>query len=172
MFVLDEAGMVGSAQMSRFTSAVEAAGAKLILLGDARQLQPIEAGAAFRAIAEDAGYIELTGVRRHSVPSQPFIPAVTTWAESVETVVAKRIKDHPMFRSTLAQLVKAASPGWIEPEKATLGLRQEYERKGSQVHEVIVQLREHPERSVSSKAALASSVAKTPLGPARLMLWR
>lgn len=64
VFVLDEAGMVGSAQMQRFVSAVEEAGAKLILLGDARQLQPIEAGAAFRAIAEDAGYIELTGVRR------------------------------------------------------------------------------------------------------------
>lgn len=64
VFVLDEAGMVGSAQMQRFVSAVEEAGAKLILLGDARQLQPIEAGAAFRAIADDAGYIELTGVRR------------------------------------------------------------------------------------------------------------
>ncbi|RUV04210.1 MULTISPECIES: Ti-type conjugative transfer relaxase TraA [unclassified Mesorhizobium] len=64
VFVLDEAGMVGSAQMQRFVTAVERAGAKLILLGDARQLQPIEAGAAFRAIASDAGYIELTGVRR------------------------------------------------------------------------------------------------------------
>ncbi|ASY61386.1 Ti-type conjugative transfer relaxase TraA [Sinorhizobium sp. CCBAU 05631] len=64
VFVLDEAGMVGSAQMQRFVSTVEEAGAKLILLGDARQLQPIEAGAAFRAIANDAGYIELTGVRR------------------------------------------------------------------------------------------------------------
>lgn len=64
VFVLDEAGMVGSAQMQRFVAAVEQAGAKLILLGDARQLQPIDAGAAFRAIANEAGYIELAGVRR------------------------------------------------------------------------------------------------------------
>ena len=35
-----------------------------VLIGDAEQLQPIEAGAAFRAIAERAGYQELTGIRR------------------------------------------------------------------------------------------------------------
>ena len=32
--------------------------------GDAEQLQPIEAGAAFRAIAERVGYQELSGIRR------------------------------------------------------------------------------------------------------------
>lgn len=67
VFVLDEAGMVGSSQMQRFVNKVHDAGAKLILLGDARQLQPIQAGAAFRAIAEDVGYIELSGVRRQRV---------------------------------------------------------------------------------------------------------
>ena len=64
IFVLDEAGMLGSSQMEKFVSKVQDAGAKLILLGDARQLQPIAAGAAFRAIADDVGYVELAGVRR------------------------------------------------------------------------------------------------------------
>jgi len=32
--------------------------------GDVEQLQPIEAGAAFRAIAERVGYQELSGIRR------------------------------------------------------------------------------------------------------------
>ncbi len=35
-----------------------------MLIGDAEQLQPIEAGAAFRAIAERVGYQELSGIRR------------------------------------------------------------------------------------------------------------
>ncbi len=62
--VLDEAGMVGSRQMERIVSEVHERGAKLVLIGDAEQLQPIEAGAAFRAIAERVGYREMAGIRR------------------------------------------------------------------------------------------------------------
>ncbi|MGE4409595.1 MAG: Ti-type conjugative transfer relaxase TraA [Sphingobium sp.] len=64
VFVIDEAGMVSSRQLARFVAAVEAAGAKLVLVGDAQQLQPIEAGAAFRAIIDRAGAKTLIGVRR------------------------------------------------------------------------------------------------------------
>lgn len=64
MFVIDEAGMVSSRQLAHFVSEVRAAGAKVVLVGDAMQLQPIEAGAAFRAIGERVGYLELEGIRR------------------------------------------------------------------------------------------------------------
>ena len=59
VFVLDEAGMVSSRQMSLLVEAVTKAGAKLVLVGDPDQLQPIEAGAAFRAIVDRVGYAEL-----------------------------------------------------------------------------------------------------------------
>ena len=64
VLVVDEAGMVSSEQMARVVAAVERDGAKLVLVGDPEQLQPIQAGAAFRAIAERAGYVELEGIRR------------------------------------------------------------------------------------------------------------
>jgi Ti-type conjugative transfer relaxase TraA len=64
VFVIDEAGMVSSQQMARVLKAVEDAGAKVVLVGDAMQLQPIQAGAAFRAIAQRIGFAELAGVRR------------------------------------------------------------------------------------------------------------
>ena len=64
VFVMDEAGMVASKQMAKFVEAVSRAGAKLVLVGDAEQLQPIEAGAAFRAIAERTGYAELETIYR------------------------------------------------------------------------------------------------------------
>jgi len=64
ILVLDEAGMVGSRQMERIVREIHERGAKLVLVGDAEQLQPIEAGAAFRAIAERVGYRELAGIRR------------------------------------------------------------------------------------------------------------
>lgn len=64
VFVLDEAGMVSSRQMALFVEAVTKAGAKLVLIGDPEQLQPIEAGAAFRAIADRIGYAELGTIYR------------------------------------------------------------------------------------------------------------
>ena len=64
VFVIDEAGMVGSKQLSRFIIEADRAGAKIVLVGDPEQLQPIGAGAAFRSVAERIGFVELEGVRR------------------------------------------------------------------------------------------------------------
>jgi Ti-type conjugative transfer relaxase TraA len=66
VFVLDEAGMVSSRQMALFVEQVVTSGAKLVLVGDPDQLQPIEAGAAFRIIAERTGYAELQTIYRQS----------------------------------------------------------------------------------------------------------
>jgi Ti-type conjugative transfer relaxase TraA len=64
VLVVDEAGMVGSRQMERVLSAARDAGAKVVLVGDPEQLQAIEAGGAFRAVAERVGAVEITTVRR------------------------------------------------------------------------------------------------------------
>jgi plasmid mobilization system relaxase len=69
IFVLDEAGMVSSRQMALIVESVVTSGAKLVLVGDPDQLQPIEAGAAFRAIAERTGYAEL----QLSIASAPWM---------------------------------------------------------------------------------------------------
>ncbi|MEC9463878.1 MAG: Ti-type conjugative transfer relaxase TraA [Pseudomonadota bacterium] len=64
VFVMDEAGMVASKQMAGFIDVVVNAGAKIVLIGDPDQLQPIEAGAAFRAIVDRIGYAELETIYR------------------------------------------------------------------------------------------------------------
>ncbi|NTI45962.1 Ti-type conjugative transfer relaxase TraA (plasmid) [Agrobacterium tumefaciens] len=64
VFVMDEAGMVASKQMARFVDTAVRAGAKIVLVGDPEQLQPIEAGAAFRAIVDRIGYAELETIYR------------------------------------------------------------------------------------------------------------
>lgn len=64
VLVVDEAGMVGSRQMERVLSVAREAGAKVVLVGDPEQLQAIEAGGAFRAVAERVGSVEITTVRR------------------------------------------------------------------------------------------------------------
>lgn len=70
VLVIDEAGMIGSRQMERVLSAAEDAGAKVVLVGDPQQLQAIEAGAAFRSIAERHGHVEITEIRRQQVDWQ------------------------------------------------------------------------------------------------------
>jgi Ti-type conjugative transfer relaxase TraA len=64
VLVIDEAGMIGSRQMERVIVEADGRGAKVVLVGDPEQLQAIEAGAAFRSIAERHGCIEITDIRR------------------------------------------------------------------------------------------------------------
>ncbi len=56
--------MLGSRQMAKIIEEAYRAGAKVVLVGDPEQLQAIEAGAAYRAIAERIGFIEMTEIRR------------------------------------------------------------------------------------------------------------
>lgn len=70
ILVVDEAGMLGTRTMERLVREVEHAGAKIVLVGDWQQLQAIEAGAPFRAIAETYQYVELNQIRRQTTPWQ------------------------------------------------------------------------------------------------------
>lgn len=55
--IMDEAGMVGSKQMFEVIQKIEQKGAKLVLVGDDRQLQPIAAGGIFHAIDREVAKI-------------------------------------------------------------------------------------------------------------------
>jgi len=68
VLIIDEAGMVGTRQMERLVRATEQSRARLILVGDKRQLQPIEAGGPFPAMEETLGSATLTGIRRQRDP--------------------------------------------------------------------------------------------------------
>ena len=64
VLVVDEAGMVGSRVLAKLAEHGSAAGAKLVLVGDDRQLPEIDAGGGFRGLADRLGCLELTEVRR------------------------------------------------------------------------------------------------------------
>ena len=68
--VVDEAGMLGSRQMAGIMAEAHRARAKVVLVGDPEQLQAIEAGAAFRAIAERVGFVGMTAIRRQQAAWQ------------------------------------------------------------------------------------------------------
>lgn len=65
--VVDEAGMVGSRQMEQLKQHIEKSGSKLVLVGDTRQLQPIDAGGAMRNMRQAAGkHAEMNEIRRQT----------------------------------------------------------------------------------------------------------
>jgi conjugative relaxase-like TrwC/TraI family protein len=62
--IVDEAGMVDTRRLERLARHAQAAGAKLVLVGDHHQLPPVEAGGAFAALTRELGAVELTENRR------------------------------------------------------------------------------------------------------------
>lgn len=69
VLVVDEAGMVGTRQLASLARHAEEAGAKLVLVGDDHQLPEIDAGGAFRGLADRLGAIELQENRRQQDPA-------------------------------------------------------------------------------------------------------
>lgn len=123
IFILDEAGMVSSRQMASLIETVAKEGAKLVLVGDPDQLQPIEAGAPFRAILERVGYSELDTIYRqrqdwmrtasmalargqvgHAVgayEAQDRIVSTGLKADAVEALIADWDRDHNPTKTSL-----------------------------------------------------------------------
>jgi hypothetical protein len=64
VLVVDEAGMVGSRKLARLLEHAQQAQAKVVLVGDDRQLAPIDAGGGFRALRLRLGASELVENRR------------------------------------------------------------------------------------------------------------
>ncbi len=66
VLLVDEASMVGSAELAALIQAADVAQAKLVLVGDHQQLGEIEAGGLYRALAERTDPIVLDEVIRHN----------------------------------------------------------------------------------------------------------
>ncbi|WP_454758528.1 Ti-type conjugative transfer relaxase TraA [Caulobacter segnis] len=70
VIILDQAGLIGSRQMSQLLATAQAAGVKVVLVGDPAQLHAFEAGAAFRGLAQRHGVVALAEPRRQAVAWQ------------------------------------------------------------------------------------------------------
>jgi len=64
--VIDEAGMLDTGLMHKVIKKVHDSGAKVVLVGDSEQLQPIQAGGPLRALSRQGGYCEISTIRRQN----------------------------------------------------------------------------------------------------------
>ena len=68
VIVCDEASMLATRDLARLVVLVARADAKLVLVGDPKQLGSVDAGGLFRLLAADAKTAELTTIRRFTDP--------------------------------------------------------------------------------------------------------
>ncbi|MEO1749564.1 MAG: AAA family ATPase, partial [Pseudomonadota bacterium] len=94
VLVVDEAGMVGTAQMGRVIAHVKEQNAKLVLVGDPQQLQPIQAGTPFKDIADAIGHAELSEIRRQKADWQKAASRALARGETKSALEA--YSDHGM----------------------------------------------------------------------------
>ena len=64
VLIFDEAGMAGTEAIDRIQRHVDAAGGKLILQGDAKQIPPVVAGNPFVSMKASVGSVEITAIQR------------------------------------------------------------------------------------------------------------
>ncbi len=100
VLVIDEAGMIGTRQMERVIAEAEKRGAKVVLVGDPEQLQAIEAGAAFRSVAERHGSIEITDIRRQREDWQRAATRHLATERTNEAIAAYDERGHVHVAST------------------------------------------------------------------------
>lgn len=123
VFVMDEAGMVASRQMALFVDAVARAGAKLVLVGDGEQLQPIEAGAAFRAIHDRVGYVVLENVRRQKQGWMRKASVDFARGRTADAINAYRARGKVLGSQTKAEAIKKLIADWnrdYDPAKSSI----------------------------------------------------
>lgn len=113
VLVLDEAGMVNVERFDQFLRAVKALGVKAVVVGDGAQLQPVEAGPAFRLVTEKVGVSRLEEVVRQRQDWQREATILFGSQESQKAIQAYQERGHvhlieePLSRGGLPEDVLA-----------------------------------------------------------------
>ncbi len=94
ILVLDEAGMVDVERFERLLTAVQALGVKVVVVGDGAQLQPVEAGPAFRLVTERVGVSRLEEVVRQKEGWQKEATVLFGKQESEKAIQAYQERGH------------------------------------------------------------------------------
>jgi conjugative relaxase-like TrwC/TraI family protein len=161
VLVVDEAGMVGSRKLGRLLEHAQQARAKMILVGDDRQLAAIDAGGGFRALRLRLGASELTENRRQH----------QAWErEALELVRSGLVEDAVAAYQAHDRVVAADSK-----PAATLALLQDWwaayqEAEADSAQEVIVLAVRRAEVDRLNTACQELLAARGRLGPERLQV--
>lgn len=116
VFLVDEASQVATADFARLVRLAEDAGAKIVAVGDYRQLGSVDAGGLFRLLAHDAVSVELTGVWRFEADWEK---EASLRLRSRDTDVLAEYDDHGRLHGGRQdEMVDAAFRQWVDARAA------------------------------------------------------
>jgi hypothetical protein len=159
--VIDEAGMVGSRKLGRLLEHAHQAQAKVVLVGDDRQLAPIDAGGGFRALRLRLGASELVENRRQQ----------EAWEREALDLVRSGLVDEAVAAYQAHDRVVAAD----SKPAATLALLQDWwaawqQAERDPTQEVVVLAARRAEVDRLNTACQELLAARGRLGPDRLQV--
>jgi conjugative relaxase-like TrwC/TraI family protein len=161
VLVVDEAGMLGSRKLGRLLGHAQQARAKVVLVGDDRQLSAIDAGGGFRALRLRLGASELTENRRqHQAWEREALELVRSGLVA-EAVAAYRAHDRVVCAESKPAATLALLQDWWQAY-------QEAERDPAQ--EVIVLAGRRAEVDRLNVACQELLAARGRLGPDHLQV--
>lgn len=112
VLVIDEAGMIGSRQLAQILDHAEQAQAKVVLVGDHQQLQPIDAGGAFRLLAQNLGYASLQNIQRQKTLEDRKIVMQLATGQSEQALTAMRKQGSLHIQSTQEKAIENLIEDW------------------------------------------------------------
>jgi conjugative relaxase-like TrwC/TraI family protein len=112
VLVVDEAGMLGSRKLARLLDHAQHAGAKVVLVGDDRQLAAIEAGGGFRGLRLRLGASVLSENRRQRETWERQAVEHLRNGEVDAALAAYRAHGRLVAAETSGQLKEALVGGW------------------------------------------------------------
>jgi len=115
--ILDEAGMVDHKRMDSLTNLVDRSGAKLIAVGDGKQLPSIGPGGMFARLSHRAPTAELGEVRRTNDPEERGAWAALRAGEPERAMAHYQARGRLFFQDTRDQAGEAAVQRWAELTK-------------------------------------------------------
>lgn len=133
VLVIDEAGMIGTRQLARVTVKMQEVGAKLLLVGDPDQLQPIEAGTPFRDLVDRNGAATLTEVRRQKEDWQRQATHDLSQGNTAQAVARYRkagaVSDHTTQNDAVEALAERYAMDTLHSHKDTARIALAHKRK-------------------------------------------
>lgn len=142
LLVVDEAGQLSSRQMHAVLSEVERSGAKIVLVGDRRQLQPIGAGGALSIVARATEFARVDHVVRQRENWARQATMALASGKTAEALAAYAERDHVHLEAGPKATITAMVDAW---QHATTVGEQETNlllaRTNGQVREINTEVR-------------------------------
>lgn len=120
--IFDEAGMADTQRMDALTDLVAGSGAKLVVVGDERQLPSIGAGGMFERLAEHAPTARLSEVRRTEDPDERRAWADLRAGRAERAMAHYHARGHLHLSDSRDQAVERAVRQWADLTEGVGGL--------------------------------------------------